>query len=64
MEGALRQRTRGANLIWYVPGLLSYASSAPRSLPGDVVSTGTLAGAEVRDGQRNRRGHRSGRPAR
>ncbi|WP_367324543.1 fumarylacetoacetate hydrolase family protein [Streptomyces sp. HUAS ZL42] len=43
----------GANLIRYVPGLLSYASSALRLLPGDVVSTGTLAGAgEVRDGQR------------
>ncbi|MER6418320.1 fumarylacetoacetate hydrolase family protein [Streptomyces sp. NPDC001137] len=53
MDGTLRQRARGANLIRYVPGLLSYASSALRLLPGDVVSTGTLAGAgEVRDGQR------------
>jgi 2-keto-4-pentenoate hydratase/2-oxohepta-3-ene-1,7-dioic acid hydratase in catechol pathway len=53
VDGTLRQDARIADLIWDVPRLLSYASSAMRLLPGDVVSTGTPAGVgEVRDGHR------------
>jgi 2-keto-4-pentenoate hydratase/2-oxohepta-3-ene-1,7-dioic acid hydratase in catechol pathway len=53
VDGRLRQDARIADLIWDVPRLLSYISSAMRLLPGDVVSTGTPAGVgEVRDGHR------------
>lgn len=53
VDGVLRQHARIADLIWDVPRLLSYASSAMRLLPGDVVSTGTPAGVgEVHDGHR------------
>lgn len=53
VDGTPRQDARVADLIWDVPRLLSYASSAMRLLPGDVVSTGTPAGVgEVHDGHR------------
>ncbi|MFJ3804368.1 fumarylacetoacetate hydrolase family protein [Streptomyces sp. NPDC090088] len=53
VDGTPRQHARITDLIWDVPRLLSYISSAMRLLPGDVVSTGTPAGVgEVRDGHR------------
>ncbi|MFE1835634.1 fumarylacetoacetate hydrolase family protein [Streptomyces sviceus] len=53
VDGTLRQHARISDLIWDVARLLSYASSAMRLMPGDVISTGTPAGVgEVRDGQR------------
>lgn len=50
--GQLRQRADLSDLIWDVPRLIEYASSAMVLHPGDVIATGTPAGVgEVLDGQ-------------
>jgi 2-keto-4-pentenoate hydratase/2-oxohepta-3-ene-1,7-dioic acid hydratase in catechol pathway len=50
--GELRQRADLRDLIWNVPRLIEYASSAMVLHPGDVIATGTPAGVgQVTDGQ-------------
>jgi 2-keto-4-pentenoate hydratase/2-oxohepta-3-ene-1,7-dioic acid hydratase in catechol pathway len=50
--GELRQRADLSDLIWNVPRLIEYASSAMVLHPGDVIATGTPAGVgQVFDGQ-------------
>jgi 2-keto-4-pentenoate hydratase/2-oxohepta-3-ene-1,7-dioic acid hydratase in catechol pathway len=50
--GELRQRADLRDLIWNVPRLIEYASSAMVLHPGDVIATGTPAGVgQVADGQ-------------
>ena len=50
--GRLRQRADLSDLIWNVPRLIEYASSAMVLHPGDVIATGTPAGVgQVLDGQ-------------
>lgn len=50
--GELRQRADLSDLIWDVPRLIEYASSAMVLHPGDVIATGTPAGVgQVLDGQ-------------
>jgi 2-keto-4-pentenoate hydratase/2-oxohepta-3-ene-1,7-dioic acid hydratase in catechol pathway len=51
VNGALRQDTDIADLIWNVPQLVSYASSVMTLYPGDIVTTGTPAGiGQIADG--------------
>ena len=50
--GELRQRADLRDLIWNVPRLIEYVSSAMVLYPGDVIATGTPAGVgQVLDGQ-------------
>lgn len=50
--GKLRQRADLRDLIWDVPRLIEYVSSAMTLYPGDVIATGTPAGVgQVMDGQ-------------
>jgi len=44
VNGAMRQESSSANMIFRVPSLVSYVSQFMSLLPGDVVSTGTPAG--------------------
>jgi 2,4-didehydro-3-deoxy-L-rhamnonate hydrolase len=44
VNGALRQKSTTANMIFDVPTLVSYVSQFMTLLPGDVISTGTPAG--------------------
>jgi 2,4-diketo-3-deoxy-L-fuconate hydrolase len=44
VNGAYRQRSSTANMIFGVPVLVSYLSQFMTLLPGDVISTGTPAG--------------------
>jgi 2-keto-4-pentenoate hydratase/2-oxohepta-3-ene-1,7-dioic acid hydratase in catechol pathway len=44
VSGDLRQKASTRDLIWGVARLVSYASSVTTLYPGDVISTGTLAG--------------------
>lgn len=44
VNGAVRQRSSTADLLFGVPKLVSYISSAITLLPGDVIITGTPAG--------------------
>ena len=44
VNGAIRQNSSTANMIFDVPTLVSYASEFMTLLPGDVISTGTPAG--------------------
>ena len=44
VNGATRQESATANMIFDVPTLVSYVSEFMTLLPGDVISTGTPAG--------------------
>jgi 2,4-diketo-3-deoxy-L-fuconate hydrolase len=44
VNGAVRQQSSTANMIFDVPTLVSYVSEFMTLLPGDVISTGTPAG--------------------
>jgi len=44
VNGAMRQESSSANMIFKVPSLVSYVSQFMSLLPGDVISTGTPAG--------------------
>jgi 2-keto-4-pentenoate hydratase/2-oxohepta-3-ene-1,7-dioic acid hydratase in catechol pathway len=44
VNGAPRQRSTTANMVFAVPALVSYVSQFMTLLPGDVISTGTPAG--------------------
>ena len=44
VNGAVKQESSSANMIFKVPSLVSYVSQFMSLLPGDVVSTGTPAG--------------------
>ncbi|TAH37218.1 MAG: FAA hydrolase family protein [Planctomycetota bacterium] len=44
VNGAVKQRSSTANMIFDVPALVSYLSQFMTLLPGDVISTGTPAG--------------------
>jgi 2-keto-4-pentenoate hydratase/2-oxohepta-3-ene-1,7-dioic acid hydratase in catechol pathway len=44
VNGAKRQESNTANMIFDVPALVSYCSQFMTLLPGDVISTGTPAG--------------------
>jgi 2-keto-4-pentenoate hydratase/2-oxohepta-3-ene-1,7-dioic acid hydratase in catechol pathway len=49
--GEVRQQSSTALLIWDIPKLIEYASSAYRLYPGDIILTGTPQGvAPVRPG--------------
>ena len=47
VNGAVRQRSTTANLIFGVPALVSYVSQFMTLLPGDIISTGTPAGVAL-----------------
>lgn len=47
VNGAIRQRSTTANLIFGVPALVSYVSEFMTLLPGDIISTGTPAGVAL-----------------
>lgn len=44
VEGAVRQDADLSEMIWSVPEIISYASSAMSLCPGDLIFTGTPAG--------------------
>jgi 2,4-diketo-3-deoxy-L-fuconate hydrolase len=44
VNGATKQESSSANMIFKVPALVSYVSQFMSLLPGDVISTGTPAG--------------------
>jgi len=44
VNGAVRQQARTSELLWDVPGLISYVSQVMTLLPGDVLLTGTPSG--------------------
>jgi 2-keto-4-pentenoate hydratase/2-oxohepta-3-ene-1,7-dioic acid hydratase in catechol pathway len=53
VNGALRQQSTTAQLIFPVDGLIEYISSVMTLLPGDVIATGTPAGiGPLRPGDR------------
>jgi 2-keto-4-pentenoate hydratase/2-oxohepta-3-ene-1,7-dioic acid hydratase in catechol pathway len=53
VNGKLRQRADLRDLIWSLPRLIAYASSAMTLEPGDIITTGTPEGVgEVHDGDR------------
>jgi 2-keto-4-pentenoate hydratase/2-oxohepta-3-ene-1,7-dioic acid hydratase in catechol pathway len=45
VNGAVRQQARTSDLLWNVPDLVAYVSQVMTLLPGDVLLTGTPAGA-------------------
>jgi len=45
VNGAVRQQARTSELLWDVPDLIAYVSQVMTLLPGDVLLTGTPAGA-------------------
>ena len=45
VNGAVRQQARTSELLWDVPALIAYVSQVMTLLPGDVLLTGTPAGA-------------------
>jgi 2,4-didehydro-3-deoxy-L-rhamnonate hydrolase len=47
VNGAIRQRSTTANMIFDVPALVSYVSQFMTLLPGDIISTGTPAGVAL-----------------
>ncbi|HTM26117.1 MAG TPA: fumarylacetoacetate hydrolase family protein [Vicinamibacterales bacterium] len=47
VNGAARQQSTTANMIFRVPTLVSYVSQFMTLLPGDVISTGTPAGVAL-----------------
>ena len=47
VNGAMRQESTTANMIFDVPTLVSYVSEFMTLLPGDVISTGTPAGVAL-----------------
>jgi len=47
VNGAMRQDSTTANMIFGVPTLVSYVSQFMTLLPGDVISTGTPAGVAL-----------------
>jgi 2,4-diketo-3-deoxy-L-fuconate hydrolase len=47
VNGAVRQRSTTANLVFGVPALVSYVSEFMTLLPGDIISTGTPAGVAL-----------------
>jgi 2,4-diketo-3-deoxy-L-fuconate hydrolase len=47
VNGAMRQESTTANMIFGVPVLVSYVSQFMTLLPGDVISTGTPAGVAL-----------------
>jgi 2,4-didehydro-3-deoxy-L-rhamnonate hydrolase len=47
VNGAMRQQSTTANMIFNVPALVSYVSQFMTLLPGDVISTGTPAGVAL-----------------
>jgi 2-keto-4-pentenoate hydratase/2-oxohepta-3-ene-1,7-dioic acid hydratase in catechol pathway len=47
VNGAMRQQSSTANMIFDVPTLVSYVSQFMTLLPGDVISTGTPAGVAL-----------------
>jgi 2-keto-4-pentenoate hydratase/2-oxohepta-3-ene-1,7-dioic acid hydratase in catechol pathway len=47
VNGAMRQQSTTANMIFNVPTLVSYVSQFMTLLPGDVISTGTPAGVAL-----------------
>jgi 2,4-didehydro-3-deoxy-L-rhamnonate hydrolase len=47
VNGAVRQRSTTANMIFSVTELISYVSSFMTLLPGDVISTGTPSGVAL-----------------
>jgi len=44
VNGAMRQNSTTANMVFDVPTLVSYVSEFMTLLPGDIISTGTPAG--------------------
>ncbi|MFY9928738.1 MAG: fumarylacetoacetate hydrolase family protein [Streptosporangiaceae bacterium] len=44
VNGEVRQQARTAEMLWDVPGLISFVSQVMTLLPGDVLLTGTPAG--------------------
>jgi 2-keto-4-pentenoate hydratase/2-oxohepta-3-ene-1,7-dioic acid hydratase in catechol pathway len=44
VDGELRQEARTSQLIWSIPHVVSYLSSATTLRPGDIISTGTPGG--------------------
>ena len=44
VNGATRQESSSANMIFKIPTLISYVSQFMSLLPGDIISTGTPAG--------------------
>ena len=44
VDGELRQEARTSQMIWSIPHLVSYLSSATTLRPGDIISTGTPGG--------------------
>jgi 2-keto-4-pentenoate hydratase/2-oxohepta-3-ene-1,7-dioic acid hydratase in catechol pathway len=47
VNGAVRQQSSTANMVFDVPTLVSYVSQFMTLLPGDVISTGTPAGVAL-----------------
>lgn len=47
VNGAMRQQSTTANMIFDVAALVSYASQFMTLLPGDIISTGTPAGVAL-----------------
>ena len=47
VNGAVRQQSTTANMIFGVPALVSYVSQFMTLLPGDIISTGTPAGVAL-----------------
>jgi 2,4-didehydro-3-deoxy-L-rhamnonate hydrolase len=47
VNGAMRQQSTTANMVFDVPTLVSYVSQFMTLLPGDVISTGTPAGVAM-----------------
>ena len=47
VNGAMRQQSTTAHMIFNVPTLISYVSQFMTLLPGDVISTGTPAGVAL-----------------
>jgi 2,4-didehydro-3-deoxy-L-rhamnonate hydrolase len=47
VNGAMRQESSTANMVFDVPTLVSYVSQFMTLLPGDVISTGTPAGVAL-----------------
>jgi 2-keto-4-pentenoate hydratase/2-oxohepta-3-ene-1,7-dioic acid hydratase in catechol pathway len=45
VNGAVRQQARTSELLWDVPSLIAHVSQVMTLLPGDVLLTGTPAGA-------------------
>ena len=52
VNGELRQESNTGDMIFDIPALIEYASSITRLEPGDIISTGTPAGAGLGSGSK------------